>query len=1184
MRWMKSLLAAVTIAAVAPLQGLAGTTGGITGRVLEARTQQPVAGVAVTVSAPSARATTVTDASGTFHFLTLPPDTYTLSFAKAGYEPVTQAGFTVVADQIQSYTASLIPALKTIGHVVSQSGGSLVKPGTTGDVYSINATGQQAAAGLTGPGSLNNAYGAIASVPGVSLDTGESSWYQTVHIRGGDIDQVGYELDGIPVNRAYDNAPQTMLSTLGSQEVQVYTGGVPAGSDAQGISGYVNQVTKSGTYPGYADADLSVGYPAFYHQASVEAGGATPDRLFSYYVGVGGSNQDFRYVNNSDGANIPDSFFYPVSALPGYTCGVSTCAPLGYPSVPAGVSNGFVYTGATSPVLFTTGLGFALATQSLRDTIVNLHFGIPHGSGGLRDDVQALWMTSESLNQYYSSINDFGRNVVQAAFGPLTWDDSYLYHGTPMQPFVPSQLTQYFYPNSPQHAFQGPLPDNIRDPNDNGVGVEKLQYQHVFSPSSYVRVYGYAMYSNWFINGPNSDAQPLYGWELPYFLPDHTYGVNLNYANQISPQHLLTITGAYAYSNQQRYDVTYFSPNWDITNYVGTNGKCYDPSSGLQIGCYDQTAGSLSNPTPPVGYKCLPHSTLPACGPGVDPQWLVTNTSFNGQLNQVHSAFSGYSISDQWNPDDRVNVNLGLRLEDFQYILGDTSPNDPARQFWFNAYNAEYCFAPGVNNNKPIDRTNQGIGPCPTVNGVKTVPLGQSPYGPLLNTSGGSYTLARYQPRLGTTYTLDPNDVLRGSFGVYARPPNAGVSQYNTLQADLPAFLGTHFYGYGFNTPDHLVRPDTSYNYDLSWEHHVKGTDWSFKLSPFFRATRDQLQNFYIDPQGGLESELNVGSQQSSGIEFALQKGDFSRDGLSGQLAFTYTHSQIRYQNFSGTSQNVIDQLNGYIKQYDSFLRGHGGYACYFYEGSGYTPGGGTNNCNRPGVVKNPYYNQPYQNIFSDTAWYPTYDVIPGPAAAANGYGVPYVIAMILNYRHQRFAVTNSWNFSSGAEYGSPTQWPGYFPDSCYAPSASWMGAHGKGADPANCDDFGASVLPLFIPDKFTGGYDNLGAFKEPWQLQMGLAFSYDVSPRVTARLNFTNLLDVCGQRGYQWDNPSVCVYGSLPTNFLYPGGNFYPNSVASRPPPQLQYPYSFWFNGNNTGFLGVVQPLQLTGTLTFKL
>ncbi|MGA8575615.1 MAG: TonB-dependent receptor [Candidatus Cybelea sp.] len=1176
MRLPKSFSAVLAVALL-PLPVLAGTTGGVTGRVTDDQSHAPLAGVLVTANSPSQIATSTTDASGTFRFLSLRPDTYTISFSKSGYDPITQPGLTVVADQVQTYNVSMHRMLRTIARVTAQSAAALVRPGTTSDVYSINASGQQARQGFAGPGTLNNAYGAIASVPGVLLDPGEVGWWQTVHVRGGDIDQVGYELDGIPVNRAYDNAPQTMLSSLGSQEVQVYTGGVPAGSDAQGISGYVNQVLKTGTYPGYGDANLGVGYPAFYHQASIEAGGSTPDRLFSYYVGIGGSNQSFRYVNDNNGSNIPDSFFYPVSAVPGNTCGISTCS-----SLP--ISNGFVYTGAPSPVLFTTGLGFSLATQSLRDTIVNLHFGIPQAHSGLRDDVQALYMTSENLNQYYSSVNDFGANTIEALYGPLTWDDTYSYNGAVMQPFNQNAVKKYFYPSSPPHPFQGLLPDNIRDPNDNGAAIEKLQYQHEFTPSSYLRVYGYMLYSNWDINGYNSDAQPLYGWELPYFLPDHTHGFNLSYVNQLNSQHLLSITGAYTYSALQRYFVTYFPSDWPVTSFAGTNGKCYDPSSGLQIGCYDQTQGTLSNPSPPPGYSCKASPKLPACAPGIDPQWLVTKTfeSGNQGLNQVDAALTGYSVNDQWRPDDRINVNLGLRIENFAYFFGDTSPNDPARQFWFNAYNAEFCYAPGVNNNKPIDRTNNGIGPCPVVNGVTTVPLGQSPYGPLVNTSGGSYATARFQPRLGMTYTLDPNDVLRGSFGIYARPPNSSWVQYNTIVEDLPKFLGEHFYGYGFNSPDHLIRPDTSYNYDLSWEHRLKGTDWSFKLSPFFRATRDQLQNFYIDPQGGLESGLNVGSQQSSGVEFAAQKGDLSRDGLSGQLSFTYTHSQIRYQNFTNTNQNVIDQLNGYILGYDAFLKGHGGFPCYFYEGAGYTPGAGTNNCKQRGVITNPYYNAPYQNVFSDTAWYPTYDVIPGPVAAANGYAVPYVAGLLLNYRHQRFTVTNSWNFVSGAEYGAPTAWPGFNPQSCYAAPASWVAAHGKAPDPASCDDFG--TLPLFIPDPFSKGYDNLGAFKEPWQLQMGLAFSYDVTPRITARLSFTNLLDICGQRGYAWDNPDVCAYGSLPTNFLYPAGNFYPNSVSSRPPQQLQYPYSFWFNGNNTGFLGVTQPLQVTGSLNVKL
>jgi hypothetical protein len=1173
MRLLKSVPVLLLVASLLPMRGLAGTTGGITGRVADSATHAPIAGVLVVATAPSQRATSTTDASGTYRFLSLAPDTYTLSFSRDGYDPITQPGLTVVADQVQTYNAAMTKTLRTIAHVTAQSAAALIRPGTTSDVYSVNATGQQARQGVSGPGSLNNAYGAIASVPGVALDPGEVGWWQTVHVRGGDIDQVGYELDGIPVNRAYDNAPQTMLSSLGSQEVQVYTGGVPTSSDAQGISGYVNQVLKTGTYPGYGDANLSVGYPAFYHQASIEAGGSTPDRNVSYYIGIGGSDQSFNYLNNQNGSQYPNSFFYPTSAVPGYTCGVATCTGMKY-------SNGYVYTGAPSPVLFTTGLGYSLATQSLRDTIVNLHFGIPQRNG-LRDDVQAMWMTTENVNQYYSSTNDFGANTLFALYGPLTWDDSLQYRGPAYQPFRQNDVYKYFFPSSPPHDFQGLLPDNIRDPNDNGYAVEKLQYQHEFTPQSYLRVYGYMSYSNWFINGYNSDAQPLYGWELPYFLPDHTHGFNLTYVNQLSAQHLLSVTGSYTYSALQRYFVTYFPSDWPITSYVGSNGKCYDPSSGLQIGCYDQTQGTLSNPEPPVTYSCGKHSKLPACAPGVDPQWLVTKTfeSGNQGLNQVDAALTGYSITDQWRPDDRLNVNLGLRIEDFTYFFGDTSPDNPARQFWFNAYNAEYCFAPGVNNNKPIDRTNNGIGPCPSVNGVQTVALGQSPYGPLVNSSGGQYTTARFQPRFGLTYTLDPNNVLRGSAGVYARPPNSSWVQYNTIKEDLPSFLGSHFYGYGFNTPDHLIRPDTSYNYDLSWEHRFKDTDWTFKLSPFFRATRDQLQNFYIDPQGGLESGLNVGSQQSDGVELALQKGDLSRDGLSGQLSFTYTHSQIKYQDFTNTNQNVIDQLNGYILTYDSYLKGHGGYPCYFYESAG---GAGTKNCNQPRVVTNPYYNKPYQNPFSPTAWYPTYDVIPGPVAAANGYAVPYVATLLLNYRHQRFNVTNYWNFNSGAEYGAPTAWPGYNPQSCFAAPRNWTATHGKAADPASCDDFGN--LPLFVPDPFSNGYDNLGAFKEPWQLQMGVAFSYDVSPRITLRLNFTNLLDICGQRGYAWDNPSVCVYGSLPTNFLYPSGNFYPNSVSQRPPPQLQYPYSFWFNGNNTGFLGVTQPLQVTGSVSIRL
>ena len=80
------------------------------------------------------------------------------------------------------------------------------------------------------------------------------------------------------------------------------------------------------------------------------------------------------------------------------------------------------------------------------------------------------------------------------------------------------------------------------------------------------------------------------------------------------------------------------------------------------------------------------------------------------------------------------------------------------------------------------------------------------------------------------------------------------------------------------------------------------------------------------------------------------------------------------------------------------------------------------------------------------------------------------------------------------------------------------------------------------------------------------------------------HILDICGQRGKAWDNPNVCVYSAPPTGFFYPAGNFYPNHYSAVPPPQMQYPYDFFFNGSNTGFLGVTEPVQITGSITIKL
>jgi hypothetical protein len=1158
-QWLACCIVAAFALSSAPLPALSGTTGGVTGRVVDNTTHAPLANVSVSITSPSQNGSITTDASGSYHFLSLAPDTYTLSFTKEGYTPISNPGVSIFADQVQTINVALTPALKTIANVRTLAG-NLVKSGTTSDVYSVNPTAAQAAGGLIGPGGLSNAYGAIASAPGVSIDAGEQGWFQTVHIRGGDFDQVGYELDGIPVNRVYDNAPMTMLSSLGQQELQVYTGGTPASADAQGISGYINQVIKTGTYPGFGTVNLGIGTPAFYHQASVEAGGSNPNRTFSYYVGLGGANQDYRFIDNDNGASQLNAFFYPVNLVD--------------PNTFSPGPTGYVYVGAngTNPTtLFTTGLAYGITNTQQRDSIVNFHFGFPMRNG-LRDDLQLLYLTSEINLQYWSSQNDLGVDnqgvpvASQLLGGPsgYVWDDSYLYDGPVMQPANPNNVVPYLFPSSPQNrAWGAPIPPSVRDGNDNGVAVEKVQFTHSLSSSAFLRLYGYMLYSNWFISGPNSEAQPYYANELAdYEIPDHTFGGNLSFTDQLSAKHLLTANVSYRGDNLQRYYVGFIHPNYNVANFVN-NGNCYEPTTTgapAQVACYDQAygdgTGCASSAFPSNCAGSIQNlNALPAPAPGVAGQWVITNTHFNAPINQVHTRWTGFSLTDQWRPTDSFTFNAGLRIENFRYIFGDTLPNDPARQFWFNHYNSEYCEVPGQ---APFFN---GLGPCPAGSGSPN----------LVNTANpADYVTARFEPRIGFTYSVNPNTVIRASAGVYARPPNSSWVEYNVVQSDLPTFLGSHFAAFGFKTPEHYLRPDTSYNYDLSWEQRLKGTDWSFKLTPFYRATRDQLQNFFIDPSGGLESGLNVGRQISDGVEFAVQKGDFNRNGLSGQLSYTYTHSQIKYQNFPGLSLNVIDQLNLNIQKYNSFTQPGGGSPCYS------TNDGSPQSCSAANVVANPYFNQPLQPLLDPNAEYPTYDVIPGPFSATNGYWVPHVATLILNYRQHKFAITPSLTFSSGAEYGAPTVWPGYDPSTCTAPLPG--ASNPLAADPATCSGL------IFTPDKYTGKFDTLGAFKEPWRLSMSLGFSYDVSPQITAHVFLVNLIDQCSQRGYPWDNSNVCVYGQLPSGIMAPAGNFYPNSLATTPPPQLLYPYSFWFNGNNTGFEGVRIPMQVTFGLQFKL
>jgi len=1135
----------------------AGTTGTLRGRAVDVASGAPIAAVKISASSPSQSETVVTDTSGFFSFISLNPDTYTVTASKDGYDIATLQGVTVISDQSRSVTLNLQQKVRTLATVSTRATASLVRPGTTSDVYSINAAAQKASATLAGSGGLNQAYSAIASAPGVVYPQGQQGWNQSVFIRGGDYDQVAYEVDGIPVTRQSDSAAVATLTSLGNQEVQVYTGGTPASADASGLAGYVNQVIKSGTYPGYANFIGGIGGPTLYDKGVFEYGGATPDRNMSYYIATAVISQAYRYANQDNGVGNP-LFFYPLY-IPSHNgndaidvngnsfCAVAPC----------------VYDGSGTPI-FAPGNSNAIGQTVDHETLLNFHYKVGHHNDTGKDDLQVLYMYGDILQKFYGSEDDLGllsnNGFADTTFGgPIPYFDGFAYGGQLMAAPDPSKGSVALFPNSPQNraGFTDLLPVAEREGSDNGVGLTKLQYQRNIDSKTYLRVFGYSRYAWWFISGPVS-AQQTFGGQLPdYEVIDHTYGGNLTFSKQLSEKHLINLTASYQTGKLQTasagfYNFSYFTNAQ--SNYMDSGGNCYSFTTGFHTSCFNPTDDPNGNPNlgnPTFGNitditsgqaNGLTPGTAPPGSPAAlaNAQWIMTENGRNGQVDNVVPYTTGLSATDNWRPNDKLNFTIGVRVENYRFKLQDLEAGYPARAFWFQAFDREFCTDPGVGAlQRTIDPLTGVASPCPAGTTPST----------MHNTAGTSESFTVPQPRFAFSYQFSPDTVVRGSYGRYARPPSTSYQEFNTFQQNLPGFIG-QFVGFGYNTPVHPVYPDTSNNFDLSLEEHVHGTDMAFKITPFYRATQNQLQNIALNGQG-VDAGINTGHAKSTGVEFAFNKGSFDHDGIALQIAATWTHTTVQYGNFPN-GKNVIDLLNNSIREYNSFTSAGGGAATY--------DNGGV-------IVTNPYFNNRPQPLLDREGYYTPYDLIPSPFNGAIGYDVPFTASVVVGFKANKFTATPTFTYSAGTWYGSPLVWPGYNPTSCAGVTSGTI------ADTTTCSSF------IFIPDKYTGVFDNMGAFREPARLTANLALGYDVTPRVKATLTLANLIDSCSQRGEPWDAPNTCVYAQLASNLLAPAGNFVAN-----PPAQLKYPYGNWYYNQQVGAEGQKIPVQATVEMTFKL
>jgi len=204
----------------------AGNTGKIAGKVIDAKTKEPLVGANVIVLGTSLGA--ATDLQGQFSIINIPPNTYTIKASILGYDPVEVRGLQVNIDLTTRNDFELNETVMEQKEVVITA----ERPAIQKDLTATTAVvgGDQIAA---------------LPVTEVTQVLNLQAGYVAGSLRGGRSGEVAYWIDGVPVTDPYDGSQVVEVNKSSVQELQLVSGAFNA-EYGQAMSGVVNIATKEG--------------------------------------------------------------------------------------------------------------------------------------------------------------------------------------------------------------------------------------------------------------------------------------------------------------------------------------------------------------------------------------------------------------------------------------------------------------------------------------------------------------------------------------------------------------------------------------------------------------------------------------------------------------------------------------------------------------------------------------------------------------------------------------------------------------------------------------------------------------------------------------------------------------------------------------------------------------------------
>jgi hypothetical protein len=235
--------AAAEIVIAAPARAQVGRAV-LTGKVVDATTQSPVADVVVTLTSPALQGeqVAVTDASGSYRIPNLPPGAYELRCDKDSYRPFSRPGIALRADATIRFDAQILPDAIKGEEVEVKAMAPTVDVGSSAIGLSVNQETLRRVpiSPPSGKGAGAKSFENVAAVaPGTNADLYGTS------IGGASSPENAYLIDGVSANSPTHGTLAIPLSVEFMGEVNVITAGyMPEYGRSTG--GIINAVTKSG--------------------------------------------------------------------------------------------------------------------------------------------------------------------------------------------------------------------------------------------------------------------------------------------------------------------------------------------------------------------------------------------------------------------------------------------------------------------------------------------------------------------------------------------------------------------------------------------------------------------------------------------------------------------------------------------------------------------------------------------------------------------------------------------------------------------------------------------------------------------------------------------------------------------------------------------------------------------------